>query len=86
LPGLAHVLTRVTPTINPARKSGGALARLVLDPALAGVSGKYFPSHARWHDAASSDASHDVDRARALWDASVQMTGLTSAESRLVGA
>jgi light-dependent protochlorophyllide reductase len=85
LPGLAQVLTRVTPTINPASKSGSALARLVFDPALAEVSGKYFPSHTRWHDAPSSDASYDIERARGLWDASVRMTGLTSAESPLVG-
>jgi len=83
LPGLAQVLTRLTPTINPAAKSGGALARLVLDPALADVSGKYFPSHARWQPAPSSDASMDIDRARALWDASVRMTHLTAQESSL---
>jgi NAD(P)-dependent dehydrogenase (short-subunit alcohol dehydrogenase family) len=86
LPGLAQVLTRVTPTINPAPKSGRALAHLVLDPGLTQVSGKYFPSHTRWHDAPSSDASYDSGRARALWEASVQMTGLTSAESPLVRA
>jgi light-dependent protochlorophyllide reductase len=84
LPGVAQILTPVVPTINPAGKSGSALARLVLDPALAPVSGKYFPSHTRWREAPSSDASYDVDRARALWDASVRMTGLTPQESPLV--
>jgi light-dependent protochlorophyllide reductase len=84
LPAVARVLTPVVPTINPAWKSGGALARLVLDPALAGISGKYFPSHARWRDAPSSDESYNQDRARALWDDSVRMTGLTPQESPLV--
>jgi light-dependent protochlorophyllide reductase len=84
LPGMARVLTLVVPTINPARKSGSALARLVLDPALAGVSGRYFPSHTRWRDAPSSDESYDLDRARVLWDSSVRMTGLTPEESPLV--
>jgi light-dependent protochlorophyllide reductase len=84
LPGLARVLTRVVPTINPAPKSGAALAQLVLDPALARVSGKYFPSHARWQEAPSSDASYDVERARALWDASVRMTRLAPRESPAV--
>jgi light-dependent protochlorophyllide reductase len=84
LPGVAQVLTLVVPTINPAGKSGNALARLVVDPALAQVSGKYFPSHTRWREAASSDASYDVDRARGLWDQSVRMTGLTPEESPLV--
>jgi NAD(P)-dependent dehydrogenase (short-subunit alcohol dehydrogenase family) len=39
LPGIAWLLTSVVPTINPAPKAGAALARLVLDPALAAVSG-----------------------------------------------
>ena len=84
LPGVARVLTLVVPTINPAGKSGSALARLVLDPALTQTSGKYFPSHTRWREAPSSDASYDLDRARALWDESVRMTGLTGQESPLV--
>src|SRR5262249_49789143 len=33
--------------INPAPKAGRVLARLVLDPALANVTGRYFPSHTR---------------------------------------
>jgi NAD(P)-dependent dehydrogenase (short-subunit alcohol dehydrogenase family) len=83
LPGLARVLTPMVPTINPAPKAGAALANLVLDPSLAGVSGKYFPSHSRWRAAPSSDASYDVGSARELWEASVRMTGLTAAESPL---
>ena len=84
LPGAARVLTRVVPTINPAPKAGRALARLILDPALAPVSGKYFPSHARWREAPSSEASYDVERARALWEESVRMAGLTARDSPLV--
>ena len=84
LPSVAQVLTLVVPTINPAGKSGSALARLVVDPALTQVSGRYFPSHTRWQDAPSSDASYDLDRARALWDESVRLTGLTPQESPLV--
>ena len=76
LPGVATLLSPMVPTINPAGKAGGALARLVTDPALAGVTGKYFPSHARWQAAASSDASYDEGRARALWDTSVKLSGL----------
>ena len=80
---MARVLTPVVPTINPAPKSGRALARLVVDPALAGVTGRYFPSHARWREAPSSDASYDVERARALWTESVRMSGLATGESPL---
>ena len=85
LPGVARLLTLVVPTINPAPKAGHALARLVLDPALTRTSGKYFPSHARWREAPSSDASYDVGRAHALWEESVRMTGLRAEESPLRG-
>jgi NAD(P)-dependent dehydrogenase (short-subunit alcohol dehydrogenase family) len=84
LPALARLLTLLLPTINPAPKAGNALANLVLDPALAEVTGKYFPSHSRWRAAPSSDASYDVARARELWEESVRMTRLTAAESPLV--
>jgi light-dependent protochlorophyllide reductase len=80
LPGVARVLTLVVPGINPAPKAGAALARLVLDPGLASVSGKYFPSHTRWKEAPSSDASYDVERARLLWDESIRMSRLTPDE------
>ena len=81
---MARVATRFTPGINPPDKAGGALARLVVDPALARISGKYFPSHARWGEAQSSHASYDTARAAELWEASVRMTKLTADESPLV--
>ncbi len=84
LPGVARVATRFTPAINPADKAGEALARLVLDPSLERISGKYFPSHARWGEAPSSEASYDQTRASALWEASVRMARLTPEESPLV--
>jgi NAD(P)-dependent dehydrogenase (short-subunit alcohol dehydrogenase family) len=83
LPAAATVLSPLVAGINPAPKAGAALARLVVDPTLAGVSGKYFPSHTRWREAPSSDASYDRDRARALWEESVRMTRLTAEESPL---
>jgi len=84
LPGIARVLTLMVPRISTAQKSGHALARLVLDSTLTGVSGKYFPSHTRWRAAPSSDASYDLEQARALWEESVRATGLTPEESPLV--
>jgi light-dependent protochlorophyllide reductase len=84
LPGVARALTGVVAGINPADKAGAALARLVLDPELERVSGKYFPSHTRWREAPSSDASYDTARAGVLWERSVEMTALTAAESPLV--
>jgi NAD(P)-dependent dehydrogenase (short-subunit alcohol dehydrogenase family) len=83
LPGVARALTSVVPSINPADKAGAAMAGVVLDPALERASGKYFPSHTRWKEAPSSDASYDVDRARVLWDESVRLAGLRPAESPL---
>lgn len=84
LPAVARVATRFVATVNTAEKAGDALARLVLDPSLERISGKYFPSHARWGEAPSSDASYDRTQAAALWDASVRMTGLAPGESPLL--
>jgi hypothetical protein len=83
LPAIARVATRFVPSVNPADKAGAALARVVLDPALERVSGKYFPSHTRWREAPSSDASYDPERAHALWEASARMARLTAADSPL---
>jgi NAD(P)-dependent dehydrogenase (short-subunit alcohol dehydrogenase family) len=84
LPGVARLLSPLVPTINPAPKSGGALAKLVLDPGLDRISGKYFPSHTRWREAPSSDASYDIKRARSLWEESVKMTRLVPEDSPLI--
>ena len=86
LPGVARVLSLRYPTINPAAKSGAALARMLLDPALERRSGRYFPSHSRWQEAPSSDASYDLGRAEALWQESLRMTRLAQGESPLQGA
>lgn len=86
LPGVARLLSPVLPTINPAPKSGAALARLVLDPELERVTGKYFPSHSRWREAASSEESYDLARAGELWEESVRMTRLAPGESPLRAA
>ena len=83
LPGLARVLSPVLPTINPAPKSGAALARLVTEPTLAEVSGKYFPSHSRWSAAPSSPLSYDAGRAAELWDLSASLTALDASDSPL---
>lgn len=83
LPTLAAGLTLLTPGISTATKSGSALARLVTDPSLADVTGRYYPSTARWQAAPSSDASYDVARAGALWEASTRMARLEPGETPL---
>ncbi|TMB58230.1 MAG: SDR family NAD(P)-dependent oxidoreductase [Deltaproteobacteria bacterium] len=84
LPGLARLLSPAVPSINPADKAGAALAKVALDPELDRTSGRYFPSHARWRAARSSDASYDQAQARALWDASVGFARLAPGESPLL--
>ncbi len=84
LPGVAYVLSPMFPTINPVWKSGKALARLVTDPKLKQISGKYFPSYSKWQEAPSSEASYDVELARELWQKSIDMTKLKTKESPLV--
>jgi light-dependent protochlorophyllide reductase len=83
LPGVATVLNPFMAGMSTAPKSGGALARLVTDPALEGVSARYFPSTARWREAPSSEESYDAARAGELWEASVRMAALAPGESVL---
>lgn len=57
--------------------SGNALARLAVDPAFAGASGKYMQSSSgRLIDARSSNMSYDVGRAQKLWVASAKLVRL----------
>ncbi len=54
-------------------ESGRALARLVLDPVLENVSGRYFEG---MRDVRSSSESYDASKAAALWDQSAELVGL----------
>ncbi len=60
--------------------SGQAFARLVLDPALAGISGKYF---AGMKERASSQESYDQQKAAELWEASAELVKLQPGETIL---
>jgi NAD(P)-dependent dehydrogenase (short-subunit alcohol dehydrogenase family) len=60
--------------------AGGALARLVLDPKLEGVSGKYFQS---FQEIPSSEESHDERKAKELWEGSAALVNLTKEEALL---
>ncbi len=72
---LLPALTLVNRDINTPRRSAAALARLVTDPSLEAVSGRYF-SGARLAD--SSTESHDPAKAADLWDTSLALCGLTA--------
>jgi light-dependent protochlorophyllide reductase len=63
--------------------SGAAMARLVLDPALAGVSGKYFRGKDK-DEAISSKESYSSDKAAELWETSVSLVKLSSEEEETV--
>jgi light-dependent protochlorophyllide reductase len=78
LPQVAKVATYAIPNVNPAPKSGAALAKLVLSPELENTTGKYFPSHTRWKEAPSSEESYSLERAKALWEDSTKLTHLSS--------
>jgi hypothetical protein len=59
------------PNIHTVEESGGALAWLLTDPALAGTTGKYFEGR---REIRSSDESYDEKRAEEPWRASEILT------------
>ena len=67
LPLVTGSLNPLIPSLSTLSRSGKALARMVMDPELGKTTGKYFPSHARWREARSSELSYDETQgARAL--------------------
>jgi NAD(P)-dependent dehydrogenase (short-subunit alcohol dehydrogenase family) len=62
-----RLLTPVVPNVNTPERSGAALARLAVDPALEGVTGAYFLGK---RPVASSTDSYDRRKARDLWETS----------------
>jgi len=60
--------------------SGKALARLVLDPALEDISGKYFEG---MEERASSQESYDQHKAADLWETSAEVVKLQPGETIL---
>ncbi|MEO1670523.1 MAG: hypothetical protein AAFR77_06995, partial [Cyanobacteria bacterium J06631_2] len=67
------LLCKFIPNVNTMEQAGKALARMITDPELASTTGKYFSSF-KMID--SSRESYDQDKARQLWDASVELTQL----------
>jgi NAD(P)-dependent dehydrogenase (short-subunit alcohol dehydrogenase family) len=62
VPWLRFVMDRVLP---PPEKGAGPLVRLATDPALEGMSGRYF---SRYHESEPSAAARDDAAAARLWD------------------
>lgn len=67
------VLRYLPINVHSPSTSGGRLARLVLDPALAGVTGTYFVG---LEEKPSSAESYDDGKAAQLWAASARLVGL----------
>jgi light-dependent protochlorophyllide reductase len=63
--------------INSAEDSGRALARLILDPALESVTGKYYSG---MKEEPSSKESYDNTKALELWESSVNLVKLAKEE------
>jgi NAD(P)-dependent dehydrogenase (short-subunit alcohol dehydrogenase family) len=66
-------LRPLAPGVSTPERSGRALARLVLDPHLEAVSGRYYRGR---EEARSSDESYDLRMAERLWDGSAALVGL----------
>ena len=84
-----HILPVIYPVVrylipmHSADESGQALARLVLDPALERVTGKYFSG---LKEVPSSKESYDLQKARELWETSASLVKLTGEEAPLQGS
>src|SRR6266568_817646 len=79
--GLGYAGARFAmPNMQSLDASGQALARLVLDPDLEGISGKYF---AGMNERASSQESYDQHKAAELWEASAELVQLQPSETIL---
>jgi light-dependent protochlorophyllide reductase len=70
---LMPAMTAFRENVNSPRRSARALARLIGDPALQEVSGRYFSGQRRID---SSADSHDRAKAAELWGTSLALTGL----------
>ena len=68
------ILCRFIPNINTMENAGKALARLVLDNDLAGITGKYFSGFEMIN---SSKESYDLSKAKELWEKSEQLVKIS---------
>jgi len=77
---LVPVLRRLGVPFGTAEAVGQGMARLVTDPSLEGVSGRYFEID---EEARSSEESYDREKAAELWDESSALVGLGPTETPL---
>lgn len=77
---LLRLLVPFIGNANTITQSGEALARLILDPDMEAVTGKYFGCKG---EMPTSKASYDVTTARDLWNTSLELTGVSAADTIL---
>ena len=80
LPPLVPALRRLGVPFSTAENSGRALARIVTEPSLGGVSGRYFEIDG---ESSSSRESYDRSKAEELWETSAVLVGLGPRETPL---
>jgi len=80
LPPLVPALRRLGVPFSTVESSGRALARVVMEPSLGGVSGRYFEID---KESRSSQESHDRSKAEELWETSAVLVGLGPRETPL---
>ena len=83
LPRLVPLLGLLGVNVNSTESSGKNLARLVLDPKLEGVSGRYFEGEKQIR---SSELSYDRTNAAELWETSTELVHLRPEETPLWSA
>ena len=69
------ILCRFVPNVNTMENAGKALARLVLDKNLEGITGKYFSG---FEMISSSQESYDREKAKKLWSGSKQLVKMSA--------
>ncbi|BAZ45351.1 glucose/ribitol short chain dehydrogenase/reductase family protein [Chondrocystis sp. NIES-4102] len=74
------IFSNFIPKINRMSNAGKALAKLVLDPTLDSVTGKYFSGFEMIN---SADESYDPIKAQQLWNGSLELVKLKPEEIRL---
>lgn len=80
LPLLVPVFEKFGMNVHTVEASGKALARLVTDPKLENVSGRYFEGE---KEIRSSELSYDRKNATELWETSAELVGLGTGETAL---
>ena len=83
LPRLVPLFGSLGVRVNSTQSSGKNLARLVLDPELEDVSGRYFEGE---KETRSSEQSYDRENAAQLWETSTELVRLRPEETPLRSA